>query len=210
VKIGILGAGHIGATLAELCADAGHDVSIANSRDPATLAQFVAGFDGPPGSVRAASAADAVRTADLIVLAMPWPARAALPDPTLFTGKIVIDATNPYAADGTTALDVEPTTSTETVAALLPEARLVKAFNTMWWKNLRDQRRPPGDPTRLALLAAGDDPEAKTIVMRLIEQVGFDPVDTGGLADGGRRQQPSSPAYAVPLSADKARQVLEL
>ncbi len=210
VEIGMIGAGHIGATLAELCAEAGHDVTIANSRDPATLAQFVAGFGGLPGSVRAASAADTVRTTELVILAMPWHARTALPDPALSTGTIVVDATNPYDADGTTVLDLEPTTSTEIIAALLPGARLVKAFNTMWWKNLRDQRRPPGDPARLALLAAGDDPEAKSIVMSLIEQVGFDPVDAGGLANGGRRQQPGSPAYAVPLSADRARQLLEL
>jgi len=97
-----------------------------------------------------------------------------------------------------------PRTSSEYVAEQLPGARVVKAFNTMYWETLRDAAGREG-ADRLAVFVAGDDAEAKALVAGLVEDVGFVPVDTGGLVDGGRRQQPGTPLYDRPMTETEAR-----
>jgi predicted dinucleotide-binding enzyme len=84
---------------------------------------------------------------------------------------------------------------------------VVKAFNTIYAKHLLENGRPPRDGERIALPVAGDDPNAKAVVSRLIDELGFDAVDTGGLDDSWR-QQPGTPVYAADLPAEKARQAL--
>lgn len=196
VRIGIVGSGNIGATVARLLVEAGHEVAISNSRGPESLADLV----GELGEhARAASVEDAVAWGDVVLLALPWRARESLPAADAFDGKIVVDATNAFGPGG--VIDVEPSTSSEEVLALMPGARLVKAFNTLNVRPLgtRGHERPP-----LALFVAGDDAEAKEVVAGLIREVGFDPVDTGGLREGGRRQQPGSPRFNVPMTRDDA------
>jgi predicted dinucleotide-binding enzyme len=124
-------------------------------------------------------------------------------------GKIVVDAMNPYNLEGG-LYDLGDSTSSEEVQKRLPGARLVKAFNTMYFERLAHEGRTDLPlPKRLAMFVAGDDAEAKKVVMHLIEQIGFDPVDTGSLREGGRRQQPGSPIYNVPITGEQARQRLK-
>jgi len=187
MRIGIIGSGRIGGTLAGLFARAGNAVAIANSRGPDTLQELVEGV----GEVaRALPVEEAVAFGDMVVLAIPWRRREELPSGALFAGRVVVDAMNPYGAGG--VIDVEPSTSSEEVARLMPEARLVKAFNTIHFQRLAENGRP-GAPLeeREVIFLAGDDDGAKRVVSDLIEEIGFAPYDTGTLAEGGRRQQPA-------------------
>ncbi|MGH9411738.1 MAG: NADPH-dependent F420 reductase [Vicinamibacterales bacterium] len=201
-KIGIIGSGMIGGTVARLLVDAGYEVAISNSRGPASLADTVAGL-GP--RARAMSVGDTARWADVVLLAVPWRTPEALPPPDAVAGKIVVDAMNPYGADGT-VLDLGAATSSEATWMRLPQARLVKAFNTIWHKHLASRGRTdlPLDD-RHAIFVAGDDAAAKNAVGGIIEDLGFAPVDTGSLVDGGRRQQPNAPLYNKVLTGREAR-----
>ncbi len=204
-KIAIIGAGMIGATTARLFLDAGYDVALSNSRGPGTLAGLVKDL-GP--KAHAMTVAEAARWGDLVLLAVPWRKPEALPPPDTVRGKIVIDAMNPYAADGSIA-DLGSSTSSEEPQKRLPGARLVKAFNTIYYRHLasRGRKDVPLDE-RHAIFVAGDDDEAKREVMRLIEEIGFAPVDTGSLAEGGRRQQPNTPLYNQILTRREALTLL--
>jgi predicted dinucleotide-binding enzyme len=205
MNIGIIGAGHIGGTAARLFAKAGHQVAVSNSRGPASLRTLAAGI-GP--RAHAMRAEDAARFGTAVLLAVPWRTPEALPAPELVAGKIVIDAMNPYGPGGE-VLDIGGTTSSEEVRKRLPGARLVKAFNTIYYQHLATLGNP-GLPLedRHAIFLAGDDAQAKRAVARLIEEIGFAPVDTGGLIEGGRRQQPGSPIYNHPMTAGEAERIL--
>jgi predicted dinucleotide-binding enzyme len=191
-KIAIIGAGMIGATAARLFIDAGHEVALSNSRGPASLSDIVKGL-GP--RAHAMTVADAARWGDIVLLAVPWRKPEALPPADAVAGKIVIDAMNPYGDNGA-VMDLGGTSSSEETRKRLPGARLVKAFNTIYYKHLESRGRKdlPLDD-RHAIFVAGDDEDAKREVMALIEEIGFGPVDTGSLAEGGRRQQPNTPLY---------------
>lgn len=199
-RIGIIGAGMIGATTARLFVDAGHDVAVSNSRGPESLKTLVDTL-GP--KARAMTVADAARWADVVLLAVPWRSPEALPPADAVAGKVVIDAMNPYTTDGGVA-DLDASTSSEETLRRLPGARLVKAFNTIWFKHLAElgQKDLPVDD-RHAIFVAGDDADAKKTVMQLIEEIGFGPVDTGSLADG-RRQQPNTALYNKVMSRREA------
>jgi predicted dinucleotide-binding enzyme len=202
MNIGIIGAGNIGANAALLFANVGHSVAISNSRGPESLAGLVEEIGG---DVCAASVEDAASFGEVVLVAIPFWRYETLPSARL-AGKVVIDAMNYYAGrDG--RIDFDDLTSSELVARHLPEARVVKAFNTMYYETLRME----GNRTdcRLVLFVAGDDKEAKAVVSGLIEEIGFEPVDTGSLRDGGRKQQPASPIYNNPMTADQARETLD-
>lgn len=202
MKIGIIGSGNIGGTLARLFTRAGHEVTLANSRGPQSLADLVREL-GP--QAHAAGTDDAARFGEVVILATPWRTPEALPRVESVAGKIVVDAMNPYGADGK-VLDLGPSTSAEETAKRLPGARLVKAFNTIWFKHLDANGRndlPPDE--RHAIFVAGDDDEAKGIVARLIDDIGFVAVDSGSLTDGGRRQQPDGPLYNKTMNGREAR-----
>lgn len=204
-KIGIIGAGMIGGTTARLFAEAGHEVAVSNSRGPDTLAGLVNDL-GP--RARAMTPAAAARWADIILLAVPWRTPEALPPADAVAGKIVIDAMNPYTKDGGLA-DLGASSSSEETRKRLPGARLVKAFNTIWFKHLAGRgRKDPALDERHAIFVAGDDQDAKHTVMALIEEIGFAPVDTGSLADGGRRQQPGTTLYNKVLTRRDAQALL--
>jgi predicted dinucleotide-binding enzyme len=206
MRIGIIGSGKIGSTAARLFARAGHDVAIANSRGPETLTDLVEQIDG---NARAATVEEAASFGDVVLVAIPFGAYRDLPADAL-AGRVVIDAMNYYASrDGNIPeLDDDSTTSSELLAAYVPGAKVVKAFNTMQWETLRDRGKPRGGNDRLALFLAGDDADAKQAVHGLIEEIGFSPVDTGSLAEGGRRQQPGSPIYAEPVTESEGRGAL--
>jgi 8-hydroxy-5-deazaflavin:NADPH oxidoreductase len=191
MKIGIIGAGHIGATAARLLVRAGHEVAVSNSRGPESLRELVAELGE---RARALSVEDAARFGGVVLLAVPWRTPEALPSPRAVRGKVVIDAMNPYRDDGG-LYDLGESTSSEEVAKRLPGARLVKAFNTIYYQHLATRGRPnlPVDE-RHAIFVAGDDADAKRVVSRLIEDIGFAPVDTGPLreAAGGSSRTPRS------------------
>jgi len=125
--------------------------------------------------------------------------------PAALAGKVVVDATNYYPGrDGDIpALQDDSTTSSELIAAHLPGARVVKAFNTMVWTQLGADGRPAGDRDRLLLFVAGDDTDAKATVQVLADDIGFDTIDHGPLS-AGRAQQPGSAVYGVPMTLAQA------
>lgn len=202
MNIGILGAGNIGSTTARLFATAGHSVAISHSKGPESLASLVSSL-GP--RVRAVTTEDAVKFGEVVLLAVPWGRRAELPPAQLFENKIVIDAINPFGPNG--PIDLGNTTSSEEILKQIPGARLVKAFNTLNFQILGTGSRP-ANQDRLVLFVAGDDTEAKEVVARLIEDIGFATVDTGFLHEGGRIQQPGSPIFNVPMTVQEAKQRL--
>lgn len=203
MKIGIIGAGKIGSTLARLLTAAGHEVALANSRGPGSLQSLVREL-GP--RAHAMSVDDAARFGDIVVLAVPWRAPEALPSPAAVKGKIVIDAMNQYSATGgLERLDPSTSASEETLKRL-PGARLVKAFNTIWFRHLAERGLTAAPVAeRHAIFLAGDDADAKRVVSHLIEEIGFAPVDTGSLHDGGRRQEPDAPIYNQVMTGAEAR-----
>lgn len=205
MNIGILGAGNIGANAARLFAKAGHDVRIANSRGPETLAELIAEIGS---RAQAASPSDAVAFGDLVLIAIPWVAKEeVIPEAGPYDGKIVIDAMNPYTEDFEIE-DLGARTSSEITRTLVPGARLVKAFNTIYYRRLASEGKPRGADGRLAIPVAGDDAAAKAVVMQIVDEIGFDAVDSGNLHDGGRRQQPGTPVYNQPFDASEAREAL--
>lgn len=203
MNIGIIGSGNIGANAARLFARAGHDVAVSNSRGPGSLRELV---DDIGSNARAATVEEAAKFGDVVLVAIPFFARETLPAEEL-DGKIVIDATNYYPGrDG--EIDFDDLTSSELLAQNIPGARLVKAFNTMYYETLANEGQS-GNGDRLVLFLAGDDEEAKTTVGGLVEEIGFAPVDTGSLRGGGRKQQPGSSIYNDPMTADQAHEILE-
>ncbi|GCE12893.1 NADPH-dependent F420 reductase [Tengunoibacter tsumagoiensis] len=203
MNIGILGSGNIGHNAARLFARAGHLIAISNSRGPQSLVNFVHELGH---NAQALSAEEVVQFGDVILLAIPWVKRDELPDAQLFTNKIVIDAMNPYSAIFQ-LIDLSPSTSSEEVARQLPQAHIVKAFNTMYFETLRTGGRTTPQ-NRLVIFLAGDNAQAKAIVSQLIEEIGFAPLDTGSLHEGGLLQQPGSPIYNIPLTVEEARKRL--
>ena len=195
MRIGILGGGRIGGTLAHHWVGAGHDV-LTSSRHPEEIKSL------PAGDPR-----EAAEFGDVVLLAVPWVAVTETADlvSTSVAGKVLIDATNPFGPQG--VLDLGDRGSSETVAERFLGARLVKCFNTIVWSRLRDEGRLPGDPERLAVFVAGDDHVAKDTVAGLASDAGFDAVDAGSLRDG-RRLDPDGPVFNVPLTAAQARERL--
>jgi predicted dinucleotide-binding enzyme len=203
LRIGIIGAGRIGGTLAKRFVDAGHEVAVSNSRGPETLAGLVEELGG---GAQAMSAADAAQFGELVVVSVPFGRYRTLPADAV-GGKVVIDTNNYYPQrDGHFAeVDSDRTTSSELLQAHLAGARVVKAFNAIAWTRLRDDGRPAGDSGRVGIPISGDDEQAKRTVADLIDQIGFDAVDAGTLAQGGRKHQPGGAAYTEGLRTPELR-----
>ena len=206
MKIGIIGAGQIGGTLARRFSALGHKVMVANSRGPETLKELAAETGAMAVPVR-----DAVRDADLVVVTIPEKNIPSLPK-GLFaesnTGLVVVDTGNyyPRQRDGRIAA----------IEAGLPESRwveqqlgrpVIKAFNNIYARHLLERGRSRGATGRIALPVAGDDAKAKAVVLRLVDELGFDGVDAGSL-DESWRQQPGSPVYAKDFDAAGVRRAL--
>jgi predicted dinucleotide-binding enzyme len=191
--LGLIGSGRIGGTLARLAVDAGHDVVLSNSRGPETLADLVEEL-GP--RARAATPAEAAAAGDLVVVTVPLKAYRDVPVEPL-RGKVVIDTNNYYPQrDGHIAeLDDESTTVSELLQAHLPESRVVKAFNNIYFGHLGKLGRPAGHPERSVIAIAGDDAEAKRTVTEFLDSIGYDAYDVGPLAEGWRYQRDTA-AYA--------------
>src|SRR3954471_9254765 len=206
MKIGIIGAGQIGATLARRLTAVGHDVSIANSRGPASLTDLAREIGG-----RAVTVEQAARAGDVVVVTIPMKNIPALPA-GLFEGVpdnvVVVDTGNyyPQQRDGRINAIEEGTTESRWVSDQLGRS-VVKAFNNIYARHLLERGKPRGATGRIALPVAGDDQRAKEIVIKLLDQLGFDGVDSGGLDDSWR-QQPDTPVYGTDLDAAGVRKAL--
>ncbi|MFG1833119.1 NADPH-dependent F420 reductase [Micromonospora chersina] len=203
MKIGIIGSGHIGGTLTRRLRTLGHDVAVANSRGPQSLSDLAAETGATAGTLE-----EAVQDAELVVIAIPVKAVPDLPA-ALFDGKLVVDADNYYPqrdGDIPELLD-RSLSSSRWTADHLKGARVVKVFNNIQAAHLMDAGKPAGTPGRIALPVAGDDADAKRVVMQLVDDLGFDPVD-GGTLDESWRQQPDTPVYGTDRDADGVRQGL--
>src|SRR5258705_3072769 len=203
MKIGIVGSGNIGANAARLFVRAGHEVALSNSRGGEGLETLVTELGG---NTKATTIEEVADFGDVVLVAIPFGNFSELPADA-FKGKVVIDAGNYYPdRDGKFAeLDSDETTSSELMASHLKEARLVKGFNTIYFKHLATQGNtslPLED--RRAIFIAGDDSGAKEIAANLIEEIGFAAVDAGFLHEGGRSQQPGPVVYNQDVTAKDA------
>ncbi len=207
MKIGIIGAGNIGANAAKLFAEAGHEVAIANSRGPETLTETVAEIGG---GVQAVTVEDAISFGEIVMVSIPLGKINELPA-SGFAGKIVIDTNNYYPdRDGQIAeLDSDEKTSSELLKAHLTGARIVKAFNTIWFEHLKTlgNKDLPLENRRV-IFVAGDDADAKKTVSDLIEEIGFAAYDTGSLKEGGRNQAPNTAIYNQNITLSEAPAIL--
>jgi predicted dinucleotide-binding enzyme len=203
--IALIGAGHIGSQLARLATANGYNVVISNSRGPETLATLVAEL-GP--KARAATPAEAAKADDIVIVTIPLKNYRQVPVEPL-AGKIVIDTNNYYPQrDGHIAeLDNESTTTSELLQAHLPTSKVVKAFNHIYAAELTTHRQPAGTENRRALVIAGDDPDAKTVITRLLDPFGFDTIDVEPLKEGWRIQR-DTPGYGPRRTADELRKDL--
>ncbi len=205
MRIGLIGSGRIGGTLARLAVDNGYEVVLSNSRGPESLADLAAelGEHASAGTV-----AEAAVSGEVVVVTVPLKVYATVPADLLY-GKVVIDTNNYYPDRDAhfTELDDGSTTSSELLAEHLSGSFVVKAFNTIYFEDLATQGQPAGTPGRRALPIAGDDASAKAIVIGVIDSFGFDVVDAGPLSEGWRFQ-PGMPAYNVRMDVSELRAAL--
>jgi 8-hydroxy-5-deazaflavin:NADPH oxidoreductase len=193
--VGFIGSGRIGGTVARLSVATGHRVVLSNSRGPETLKGLVDEL-GP--LARAGTVEQAAAAGEIVVVAIPLRAYRSVPAEPL-AGKIVIDADNYYPQrDGHIAeLDARSLTSSELLQRHLATARVVKAFNNIYYRHLLSLARAAGAADRSFLPIAGDDPGAKLSVAAFLDSIGYGAVDAGSLADSWR-QQPGTPVYGAP------------
>jgi predicted dinucleotide-binding enzyme len=206
VKIGIIGAGHIGGRLARRFRALGYDVFVANSRGPQSLTQLAAETGAKAVTVEAAAHAG-----DVVVVTIPEGQITKLP-PKLFAdvpaSVVVIDTGNYYPRQRDGRIDEIENGMPESAWVQKQLGHpVVKVFNNIYAQHLLERGLPAGTPGRLALPVAGDDAAAKATVMRLVDELGFDPIDAGSLDDSWR-QQPGTPAYAKDLDAPAVRKAL--
>jgi hypothetical protein len=200
LRLGIVGAGKLGTTIARAAIDAGYDVALSGSGPADDIALTV---DVLAPGARALMTAEVVRHSDMIVLAVPTHRFRELPH-DLFAGKIVVDAMNYWEpVDGTDdELAFADAGTSSIVQAHFPSARVVKSLNQLGYHELDELRRPKGSPDRIAVGAAGADRLAVRRVMRLIDRLGFDPVDAGPLENGVALEPDGSP-FAVTYAVDE-------
>jgi 8-hydroxy-5-deazaflavin:NADPH oxidoreductase len=206
MSFGIIGAGLIGGTLTRRLSELGHRVFVANSRGPASLADLAA-----ETGATAVNVYDAARSGEIVFVALPASRISDLPG-DLFEGVdpdvVVVDTGNYYPQERDGRIDA--------IEAGMAESRWVanqlgrpvlKAINTLHWRNLLNDGKPTGTPDRIAVPVAGDDDDHKARLIRLFDQLGFDGIDAGRLDDSWR-QQPGTPVYARNLNAEGARRAL--
>jgi 8-hydroxy-5-deazaflavin:NADPH oxidoreductase len=186
MRIGIIGSGRIGGNAGRLFAAAGHEVLFSGSSAPARLE--AAAVEAGPGA-RTGTPREAVEFGEVVMIAVPWRALDdALAQAGSLDGTIVIDTTNQYGAGGLARLP-EGRTAAQVNAAKMTGARYTKSFNTLT-AGFQGESAGREREERVALFVCGDDPEAKAVVSRLIEEIGFVAVDAGGTADAAVMEAP--------------------
>jgi predicted dinucleotide-binding enzyme len=204
MKIGIIGAGNIGGTLARKLVAAGHAVKLSGSEGPEEIREQAKKI-----GATAVASADAVKDVDAIIVSIPT---ASIPDISALFADVpasvcVIDTSNYYPMRDQKIVDIEEGKPESVWTREQLGRPVVKAFNAALAHTLAEKGLLQGTPGRLAMPVAGDDTSSKTIVKQLVEAVGFDPVDAGTLAESWR-QQPGTPAYCTELAAGELRQAL--
>jgi len=206
LRIGIIGAGHIGGTLAALWVSAGHEVMI-SSRHPDEL-QGLARSLGPKAHV--GTPREAAVFGEVVLVSVPY---GALPQigrdlKSELAGKIVLDTGNPYPQrDGEMAVAARAKGTGVASAEYLPGVRLVRAFNAINSGDLRSEAHRKGEP--IAIPLAGDDPQALQVAQQLVIDAGFAPVVVGSLARA-REFDVGTAVYTRLLTAPQLRQALNL
>ncbi len=206
MKIGIIGAGQIGGTLARRLTALGHEVSVANSRGPASLAALAR-----ETGAKAVSVEQAARAGEVVIVTIPMKNIPRLPS-GLFDGVsddvVVVDTGNYYPQQRDGRIDpIERGTPESRWVSEQLGRRVVKAFNNIYARHLLERGKPAGAAGRIALPVAGDEERAKDIVIRLLDELGFDGVDAGSL-DESWRQQPGTPVYGTDLDVTEVRRAL--
>ncbi|MGG7648441.1 hypothetical protein SAMN04490185_3251 [Pseudomonas frederiksbergensis] len=206
MKIAIVGIGSIGGTLARKLVTAGHEVSVANSRGKDSVSTFAK----EAGAI-ACDLNDVFDGADTVIVSIPQPAMAALPNNLLAalpSSVPVIDTSNYYPGLRDERIAALENGQTESVWVSEQLGRpVIKAFNNILAYSLENLGKPKGAENRLGVAVAGDDANHKRLVMQLVNEVGFEPVDSGRLEDSWR-QQPCTPAYCCDYTADEMRPML--
>jgi predicted dinucleotide-binding enzyme len=187
MQIGILGAGQVGLAVGRRLIGAGHHVKLSSARGQGALTPVAQGIGAEAASMTEAAAQE------LVVLALPWPAVPDVLDPLPdWQGRILVDATNPFVTFNPLQLaDLQGRSASVIVAEHAPGARVVKAFNSITMANF--EKGPRQGEARRVLFVSGDDVASKQTVQHLITDLGYAPIDLGGLNDGGRMQQPGGP-----------------
>ncbi len=205
MKIGIIGSGNIGGNLARLFIKAGHEVALSNSRGPSSLRNFVYELGG---DLHPIDPDGAVVYGEIIFVSIPWRSLDTLP---VFKvpGKIIVDTTNPYKSDGT-FYDLGEDISSSKVIEHFTDGIIVKAFNTIWFKHLVEEGdvKLPFNEKRVIPLA-GDEKKAKEKVAKLIEDIGFGPLDTGTLKEGSKLQGVQGILYNKDYKVKEAISILK-
>ncbi|MGY5124296.1 NADPH-dependent F420 reductase [Streptomyces nigrescens] len=206
MKIGIIGAGNIGGNLTRRLTALGHEVAVANSRGPHTLTSLAEETGATPTTV-----AEAIRGAEVVVVTVPLKAVPHLPSglwDEAAENVAVIDTGNyyPKERDGRIAAIEDGLTESRWTEQHIGH-RVIKAFNGTYAQDILDKPRPAGDPERIALPVSGDDEAAKHVVRELIDELGFDTVDAGGI-DTSWRQQPDTPVYGLRAGVEEVTKAL--
>jgi hypothetical protein len=206
MKIGIIGAGQIGGTLARRLRELGHDVAVSNSRSPETLADLA-----EETGATAVWAKDAATNADLVIVSIPQknvPDLAAGIVDARKPGAPVIETNNyyPQQRDG----EIAPIEDGQVESAWVSDqigAPVFKVFNGIWWKHLLESGQRSGTPNRIALPIAGADGPGRDLIHQIVDQLGFDPVNAGPISESWR-QQPGTPVYGKDFDAEATRTAL--
>ena len=207
MKIGIVGAGNIGGTLTRRFTALGHDVFVANSRGPESLRDLAAETGAKPVTVH-----EAARSGNVVIVTIQEKNVPQLPS-DLFKGVpesvVVVDTGNYYPRKRDGRIDgIENGMLESRWVEQQLHRPVIKAFNNIYWVHLLEKGQPKDTPGRIALPIAGDDPAAKAVVLQLMDELGFDGVDAGGL-DESWRQQPDTPVYGADLDTEGVRRALE-
>jgi len=204
--VGIFGAGKVGTALARLLVGSGYDVLISGSPRQTALDLLVSVV--APGA-RVATPEELVAASDVIIVAVPFGKAGSVPWES-FDGRVVVDAMNYWPpVDGHIAsVDADERTTSEINAARNPRAHVVKSLNHVGYHEMEDDAMDAGSPLRRALAVVGDDADARAVLARIIDDIGFDPVDGGPLSNG-RALEPGHPAFGRELSASELTRLLE-
>jgi len=206
MRIGIIGAGNIGGNLTRRFTKLGHEVFVANSRGPESLSSIAS-----ETGAKAVTATEAAHNGDVVIVTIPQKNIKDLPR-DLFAGVgsevVVVDTGNYYPQQRDGRIDAIENGMIESRWVSQQLGRpVVKAFNNIYAEHLLSKGQPKGTPGRIALPVAGDDANAKAIVLQLIDELGFDGVDAGSLDDSWR-QQPGTPVYGTDFDAAGVRAAL--
>ena len=204
MKIGIIGTGAIGSTLAEKLSNAGHHIKVTNTRAMPELEKIAASLGATAATIQ-----EVVKDVDAIIFSIPFKALRDLPQKLLkeLPGDVVVmDTSNYYPLRDGEIAELEQKSESVYISEIFNRP-IIKVFNNILEYTLKHKGKPAGSTDRIAISIAGDNEEHKKVVAHLVDQAGFDTVDGGSLAESWR-QQPGTPAYCTELNEAALKQAL--